>query len=260
MHFADGETGYDYLDESESLIPHFSYTLGNGSGLTDSATVDLTIAGAGESESESESPAGQSMIDLGDYGQLLAPVNVDGKWYYVWDMNGDGSHDFNQDASGQWDYDGAVVNGAGSGFQYGFASHDVLDGLFTQDIDGNANPGSDTSDIFRFATLNGVHLALPTYGGSGVVPDSWFYANGTAIDNNPVGEINPAYDDLLAIWDAFNGSGTGLGMYDTPPGWQAYSYGSASPAAYGHAGVHLVDGIVFDSDDYGDTYVAVEVL
>lgn len=45
LHFAAGETGYDYLSAGATLNTQFNYVLGNGTGLTDITTVDLTITG-----------------------------------------------------------------------------------------------------------------------------------------------------------------------------------------------------------------------
>lgn len=83
-------------------------------------------------------------------------------------------------------------------------------------------------------------------------------SRGTAIDNHPLGETNPTYDGLLAIWCAFKGSSTGWGMGGTPAGWQTDAYWSATPSAYGHADVYFDDGDVDDGSD-GYSYVALEV-
>lgn len=48
LHFAEDETGYDYLAEDAVLNTVFSYTLGNGTGLTDVATVALAITGVND--------------------------------------------------------------------------------------------------------------------------------------------------------------------------------------------------------------------
>jgi hypothetical protein len=58
---------------------------------------------------------GQQIIDLGSYGKLIAPVQVDGNnWYYFWDRSGDGTS----------------IDGTGEADKVG---HDVLDGIFNQD-------------------------------------------------------------------------------------------------------------------------------
>ena len=103
-----------------------------------------------------QSLAGQSVIDLGStYGKLIAPVQVEGKWYYHWDRSGDGTSD-NATAAGQTPINGGVD----------WTTHVVLDDIFKYDINGIINPvaGTDTTDTFRYATLNGVKVALPTYG------------------------------------------------------------------------------------------------
>jgi transcriptional antiterminator Rof (Rho-off) len=102
------------------------------------------------SHPEDDVVVAQPIIDLGSYGKLIAPVQVEGKWYYFWDRSG---------------------NGAAS--EADWTSHDVLDNLFNQDINGvvnttvaNADGLFGTTDTYRYATLNGVHLALPTMNGN----------------------------------------------------------------------------------------------
>jgi flagellin-like hook-associated protein FlgL len=147
---------------------------------------------------------GQQIIDLGSYGKLIAPVQVDGNnWYYFWDRSGDGTS----------------IDGTGEADKVG---HDVLDGIFNQDINGNVGSGN-TDDTYRYATLNGVRLALPTMGGAAID----LYRPGTVLGNGST-EANPTYNDLLAIWDAYNGTGTGSNYSGTPTGWAAISNNSGS--------------------------------
>jgi VCBS repeat-containing protein len=196
--------------------------------------------------------AGQSVIDLGSYGKLIAPVQVDGvNWFYFWDRSGNGTNANTGTLNGGLDY----------------TTHNVLDGIFNQDINGvveTAGNGvgivGDTDNTYRYATLNGVHLALPTAGG---VTSSPFGAGGinnfepgTAISGNAA---NATYNDLLAVWDAYNGVGS-TAIDGTPSGWQASSYWSATPSASGHAYVTLNRGYVGDFTDHGYAYVALQVL
>jgi hypothetical protein len=154
------------------------------------------------------------VIDLGQYGKLLYPVRVDGdKWYYYWDRSGDGTTS-----------DRGTLNGGKDK-----ATHAVLNELFAFDINGQANttirdPNGKpvTTDTYRYATLNGVKLALPTIGTTPGNP----YTQGTPIDNNPIGEVNPAYDDLMAIADGLGGTGTLLN--GKPADWPYNDYWSAS--------------------------------
>jgi hypothetical protein len=194
------------------------------------------------------SPAGNPTIDLG-IGQLIAPVNVDGKWYYVLDL----------DASG-------TVGGVND-----MVSHDYLDTIFNQDVSGTTNPDlvSGTTDTYRFATLNGVRVALPTIGET---PVNQEWHNGTAIATDGVN--NPTYDDLLAIWDAFNGAGTGDGsgaggLPGLPAGWPTggtdsmYWSSSVAPATGTHMGLNLYYGFVNAGwPENGDDgrYVVLQVL
>jgi hypothetical protein len=148
--------------------------------------------------------AGDAVIDLGEgNGQLIAPVQVDGgKWFYHWDVSGDGTAT-DQDDTGQPKDQVA-----------GWRLHDI----FRNDVNGYVGPG--TSETYRYATLNGVPLALPTMGLLGkdlsdptALTDAkdWMYIvqASTAIgsvEGEGDNTINPLYDDLLAIWDAHNGT------------------------------------------------------
>jgi hypothetical protein len=188
-----------------------------------------------------------NVIDLGSaYGKLIAPVQVEGKFYYFWNRDGDGS--------------------AGSGDA---VTHNVLDSLFQKDEAGNIEASYNavgtvgrTDNTYRYATLNGVKVALPTYGstlsGINASPPNGF-KNGTASSLNTTAN-NPTYDDLLAIWDSYNGTGLTSGTSGLPAGWVADGYWSATPTASGHAGVNLTAGYVVDDSDTNFHYVALQVL
>ena len=83
---------------------------------------------------------------------------------------------------------------------------------------------------------------------------------GASLASNGSTAANATYNDLLAIWDAYNGTGTGTNVDGTPSGWQADGYWSATPSASGHAYVYLPDGYVRDYLDGGGNYVALQVL
>jgi hypothetical protein len=204
---------------------------------------------------------GQPTISLGENGNLIMPVHVDGKWYYVWDMNGDGVHSSTTNSNGKFNSDGSVANATGTGWQRDLMSHDVLDGIFrfasnftTLDTD------NDTDNVHRFAQINGVKLALPTLGGGASPLTSDFLGFGTAVDNVPAGENNPTYDDLMAIWDAHNGTGTGQNLNGTPAGWQNTNYWSATISSAGHAALSSGNGYAGSYGDNGGAYVALQVL
>ena len=229
----------------------------NGDNVYDITVIATDTAGNSTSQSVTirvtdvfnESIAGQPEIDLGADGKLIAPVQVEGHWYYYWDRSGDGTNANTGSLNGGVDY----------------VDHTVLDGIFTQDINGNSNPnpGSGTTDTYRYATLNGVKVALPTANGGMLYPNGeGNFQSGTTVDDGAT--TNPTYDDLLAIWDAHNGAGTGNsgdggGWIDgTPPGWTPFGYWSATPSANGHTLIGLWNGLVQDN---GTTnYVALEVV
>lgn len=199
-------------------------------------------------ERDTTSPvSGDATISLGSQGMLVRPVQVEGKTYYLWDKNADGRLD-TQDTFG----------------------HDELDAMFRYASDfRTVNPGADTTDVYRFATIADSRLALPTYGGAldangrgGSVSAT---QTGTAV-NNP-NQSNAQYDDLLAIWDAFNGSGGTAGGTGIPMEWQAAGVQSlwsatATHSAAAHSVVDLQAGQVYPlPDNYWTGFlVAVQVL
>jgi hypothetical protein len=175
------------------------------------------------------------VIDLGTYGLLIAPVHVGGKWFYYWDRSGDGTSNDTGSLNGGVDY----------------ATHDVLDTLFNHDASGitnttvlNYDGNYGTTNDYRYATINGVNLALPTTG-TGNASESSEYSlsdNGT-------------YTDLAAIWDAYNSGNVTSG---TPSGWQVHLY-SSTPYSSGHVGLNLNEGWVYFNNDENNLYVALQV-
>jgi hypothetical protein len=103
-----------------------------------------------------------------------------------------------------------------------------LNAIFNENL-SSQSVGATTTDTYRYATLNNVKLALPT---SGVTPLATGDKNGTLVGSvtaaNGSLAVNPAYDDLLAIWDAYNGTGTATQTNGTPTGWANASYWSSN--------------------------------
>jgi hypothetical protein len=184
-------------------------------------------------------------LSLGTWGQLILPVVVEGKTYYVWDRNASGTHE-----------------SPGDGF-----THIELDAIFRYDVNGVleiagnkvGNEGQ-TDNTYRYASINGVHVALPTYGGPMIgevvaATQSW---NGTAVSSGAVN--NPTYDDLLAIWDAYNGNGTGPGGLGVPPGWGMDYFWSATPHGHQSIIVNGTSGYVWNEGGQFPHQVALQVL
>ena len=232
------KTSPDYenpTDNGSNNIYDFTVRATDTAGNTADKAVAVTVSDV------AESLAGQRVIDLGASGKLINGVQVEGKWYYYWDKSGDGTN-------------------AGADT----TTHAFLDGIFNHDVNGvtnttvkNADGFYGTTDIYRYGTINGVSLALPTYGDTGTFFNG--YKNGTEVSLNTETE-NTTYDGLLAIWDSFNGTGTGTNTSGTPSGWDAFDYWSASPSSYGHASVNLLNGFVYYGIDTFNGYVAFEVL
>jgi hypothetical protein len=224
---AVGYTGYDSV----------FYDITDGHGGYSTGRVDVTVGNATE-----PSLAGQSVIDLGTYGKLINPVQVDGKWFYLWDRSGDGTSADTGSLNGGVDY----------------ATHDVLDTLFNHDVNGvtnttvlNVDGNYGTTNDYRFATINGVNVALPTTGTGNANETGWYFLND-----------NQTYTDYAEIWDTLN---TGYQTNGTPAGWQGGLYWSATPSTNGHAGVSISVGDVNYNGgnggvDYYTVYVALQVL
>ena len=196
---------------------------------------------------------GDSIINLGVDGKLIAPVQVDGgDWYYYWDRDGSG------DANGAPDA----------------TNHNILDSIFNKDVNGvinttviNTDGLYGNTDIYRYGRLNGVNLAVPVEGGN--TTDLW--RPGTAVGSTSgagSNQVNTTYDGLLAVWDAYNGTsmGTviGLGINGIPSGWYgvvSMDYLTATLTTEGHSQVDLSRGVVdrFNNDNESH-FVALQVL
>ena len=197
---------------------------------------------------------GQAVIDLGEgNGKLIAPVQVEGKWYYFWNRSGTGTMN-DEDRT----------------------SHDVLDNLFNRDILGVSNSTVanidnlfGTTNTYRYGTLNGVHLALPTLNGENVSAETVastgnaYPFTGTAYtDAGPTsnGTTGP-FTDIMAIWDAYNGIDSVWYAYGQPPGWGYGGPWTATPGGSGHLLAMWHSGAVWGGDnDASRQLVALQVL
>jgi hypothetical protein len=201
---------------------------------------------------------GQAVIDLGNYGKLIAPVQVEGKWYYFWDRSGDGTI-----------ANTGVLNGGGDS-----TTHHVLNEIFGSTLEQVTNSsasslitaasGTGTTDTTRYAIINGVKLALATANGGTPYPrpingyqNSTAYTDAGATSNGTTSSFN----ELLAIWDAYNG--TGVNQEDingVPSGWPGLPYWSATPSAAGHAYIYLNGGFPVGGGDQESYNVVLQVL
>ena len=177
-----------------------------------------------------------SVIDLGaGNGKLTNGVQIEGNWYYYWDKNGDGSANVG---------DGMTMDA----FELAYFG---------------SNAGTVVTDTNRSFTLDGVSLKLPTYGGG----SEGTYKNGTAWSSATSGydtnsSSNLTYDELTAIWDAYNGTSTGTNIIGTPTGWYtSSSYVSATSVALGgHNGLELSSGYTGNYFDANTFYYAFQVI
>ncbi len=200
-----------------------------GGGTINVSVVATDLAGNASNSATSSftydnyvSPAGNAVIDLSSYGKLIAPVQVEGSWYYYWDRNGDG------------------VWGAAD-----TVSHVTLNGIFTSST----------------VTLNGVRVALPSLTISVANENrnqvGTSYSDAGSTTN---GTSSATYDSLLAIWDAYNGTGTGTNISGVPTNWAPSDYWSSTlndgPWNY----ITLNTGYVSNTHDTAIMYVALRVL
>ena len=171
------------------------------------------------------SPAGNAVIDLNSYGILIAPVQVEGSWYYYLDRNGDG------------------VWGAADRISYF-----TLNGIFTSST----------------VTLNGVQVALPSLTIS-VANENRNQAGTSYSDAGSTtnGTSSATYDSLLAIWDAYNGTGTGTNISGVPTNWAPNNYWSSTYKTNNNGPLNYITlntGYVGNNEDNALMYVALRVL
>lgn len=173
--------------------------------------------------------AGEAVISLGSLGQLILPVQVEGKWYYFWDR----------------DMSGTQTTGDRM-------SMDFVEQAFF----GNSS-GIVMTDSNRTAVINGATVMLPTRGDGLATTGN---KAGTAINSASLN--NPTYNDLMAIWDAFNGSTTGTSLTGRPAGWASASYLSSTASGVDtHFSFAMNGGSVASTlDTDGTRYVALQVL
>jgi len=224
-------------------VDTISYKVSDGKGGTDTATVKVTIK-----DDPNDYILGQNVIDLngydeyndgfyrGEYGNLINPIYIDNdndglkdSWFYFWDKSGD-----------------AVANSADK------TTHDItIDGLFNHDINGiinstmtNTDGAYGTTNDYRYATIDGIKLALLTNGLGSEQGGRDLYDN-------------VSVSDLAEIWDSFN---VGVGTNGTPNGWASDYYLTASENSSGHAYISLANGHFADDNDTENYYVALQVL
>ena len=219
-------------------------------------------------------------------GRLINAVLVDdNRIFYAWDVNNNGSHGAGDTIvfSGTSGLAAFMGKGASSNVTEDVASRSfTLNGINLR-LPTDGNPASvnhvDPANLVsgtNFADGRDIYIPGNPVNQPGTRHDGWYIAQGTAIGSavqRQVGDTskNPAYDDLLAIWDAFNGSGQGNTVYDgstwsnttngAPTGWgSSYQYWSATPCYNGHTVVGLSLGTADVLGDNDTRFVAFEVL
>ena len=69
-------------DTGANNVYDITVTANDGVNTSAAQAVAITVTNVGE--------ASDSVIDLGSYGRLIAPVQVEGAWYYYWDRSRNG--------------------------------------------------------------------------------------------------------------------------------------------------------------------------
>ena len=207
----------------------------------------------------SAAPIGQvaATISLGAKGNLIAPVTVNGgQTYYFWDKNDNGSVS-----------DDAVMS-------YGQLSNNWTD------VSGSSG---ELSATHRYTSINGVSVAIPLSGFGGGYSG---FIHGTSVGSltpsNGSNQVNPTYDGLAAIWDAYNGAISAgqaqmstqyhgdwyridsSNVNGTPPGWMEGTYLSADQY-FGVSGtsrttLNMSIGQILYTNGYDATFIALQVL
>jgi hypothetical protein len=239
---------------------------------------------AAGNEATTDARSGSLGIDLGTTnGWLINPVSVDGNQaFYVWDKNANGTHDSSDKSSFNALETGLMGKTLNTVTETTASRTFSVNGVsLLLPTDGNieatthVNPGTlvggtDFSD--------GRDIYTPGQSVAGTNAYGWYAARGTAVGSATASDgstaANTAYNDLLAVWDAyngndtnssqFNGSGWGSLLKGAPPGWAlGPPYWSATPSGssgQGRAFVTLDSGVVFDNAVNNTGNVAFQVL
>jgi hypothetical protein len=248
--------------------------------LQGTAMTDVLGIGAGFTRDSTGSAAttdGNNTVRFNDIslasgdGRLIHAVLVnDNQLFYVWDRSGNGVHD---GVTGNNDTISFNDLAAFMGKQPNNITEEVLSRSFTNNgislrlpTDGNlaanvhVNPGPNSPGAPDYTDARDIYTPGQTVSnlkdaqGNLVASGDAYVARGTTTGNGLVRLLgdqdkNSAYSDLLAISDAFNGSGTGSSsdngvafgtpLNGLPEGWRVFFYQSATPSASGRAAVDL---------------------
>jgi hypothetical protein len=197
-----------YGDDYELLIDAGAIQdlAGNSyAGITNTNSLDFKTSIAGQAVISSAEMGGTPFAYLGyANSQLIAPLMVEDKIYYVLDLNHDNMQDFQDDMH--------------------------LDDL-SQTFFGINNGTQFTESNRTWAVNEYFNALLPTVGAPITGQRTSFtatdWSNTTAgWDTDP--NSNSIYNDLLAIWDAFNGNSTAPNAQGWPPGWISFLNGALS--------------------------------
>lgn len=177
-------------DTGNDNIYNFTVTATDPAGNTDNRDIALEVTNVGGS-------AGDTVISLGvGLGQLINGIQVEGKWYYQWDVNGDNTIQLGTTTGGPDD---------------DRVSMDFIATSFFNDPSGSV-----INEVNRTFSVEGMQLALPT---SGVTPyPATVVGNEESLNNTTWSNATPGWDTTLnsnlqlTIWQPY---GTLLSMLAT---------------------------------------------
>jgi uncharacterized delta-60 repeat protein len=205
-----------------------SFELSEGTYSTGSIQVKQIDVSGNESLVSSFPPPllteGDSSITLSNGWVLREPLQVEGKWYYLIDTNGNGT----VESADRFTLEAMKAN---------FNSNEA-----------NTATNATIDHTYRYFHDGIVTLAIPTLGVAGLTSLSGDMTRaGTSVNSPDVN--NPTYDDLYAIWDAHTTGGAWTnGM---PPSWSTIlssSYvWSSTPGTFGGTGAFLFSGGYVDA-------------
>ncbi|MEN9669927.1 MAG: hypothetical protein RL018_204, partial [Pseudomonadota bacterium] len=223
--FIDTPNYEDAKDGEKNNSYHFEITAEDSAGNITKQLYSVFVDNVRDAD---EGDKDLGTLDGKSLGKLIAGKTVGGRLYYFWDKNGDGIANI-EDAT----------------------TMDDLAKIFRYDAAGkiNTNNGADQvgyiTDNYRFATLNGMKLALPTFGAI-PIQNGQYNITGSNYDLRDPNSQNTSYskfDGLYQIWDAFNGNKTSAyvssnpimsAQNGTPDGWMKGTYWSSKDIILTH--------------------------
>ncbi len=246
---ADGTFAYDqngafeHLGAGESDADTFSYTIDDGAGGSDTASVTITINGENDApiaadDSVAVSENAPTNGNLSSDNGAGTDADADGDVLVITAVNGSGANIGTQialasgalltlNADGSYSYD---PNGA---FAYLHDGESAADSFSYTVDDGNG--GTDTAIVS--VTINGVNAAPLAADDAFLVDETAVIAAGDLFANNGAGSDGDGEGDTLVV-SAVNGSGAAVGVQITLPSGALLTVNADGTFSYDPNGAH----------------------